>query len=289
MVEQKKGVAATRMLDVDDTHAKRPRRGTGPLDYLVPWVIELRLVGTPSVLQVQVREAMVIGRMDRDRLAYPDIDLEPFNAHLLGVSRQHTAISARNSRMTVRDLHSVNGTYLNGERLMPDRDYVLRHGDVLMLGRLQLQVIFVLTPSSYEKNNHPYADVDIPILGSGQRVLILEEDTHVAQTISTVLEQAGFTVMMTTNIDEALYITEENMPQAVVTELILGNRSGLDFVSLMRERGGDDMPIVVVSGAVGGYQMGQAIDAGVDVFLSKPVGVDELIRSFTKILPQMGQ
>lgn len=289
MAEHRKNITATRLLERDDTQARRPRRGTGPLDYLVPWVIELRLIGTPSVLQVQVREAMVMGRMDRDRLACPDIDLEPFNAYLLGVSRQHAAISARNSRVTVCDLHSVNGTYLNGDRLMPDREYMLRHGDVLMLGRLQVQVIFVLTPSSCDKNDQPYTDVEIPLLGSGQHVLVVEEDMHVAQTISVVLEQAGFSVTTTTSIDEALYISEERMPQAVVTELILGNRSGLDFVTHLREQGGQDMPIVVVSGVVGGYQMGQAIDAGVDVFLSKPVGVDEIIRSFTKILPQMGR
>jgi DNA-binding NarL/FixJ family response regulator len=44
------------------------------------------------------------------------------------------------------------------------------------------------------------------------------------------------------------------------------------------------VPLVIISGVTGGYQMGQAIDAGVDIFLTKPVGVDELLRSFTKVI-----
>ena len=29
--------------------------GTGPLDYSIPWVVKLRVVGTPDVIQIEVR------------------------------------------------------------------------------------------------------------------------------------------------------------------------------------------------------------------------------------------
>jgi CheY-like chemotaxis protein len=56
-------------------------------------------------------------------------------------------------------------------------------------------------------------------------------------------------------------------------------------VNYLRNRDdGTHIPIIVVSSITGGYQKGQAMEAGVDVFLSKPVGVDELIRSFNEVM-----
>jgi len=279
----------TRHLNIGKTETATPQRGTGPLDFLVPWVIELRITGTAQVLQVQVEELMSIGRSDKNQTNKPDVDLSDYNAHYLGVSRHHANLTARNSRVTIRDLGSSNGTYLNGGRLEAEKDYRLRHGDFLTLGKLEMQVSFVVMPSSYEKHAHPYADVTIPEIGSGQQVLLLEDDERVSQTISYVLEKAGFTVVSASTVTDALSMVEENMPGAIVMELMLPDRSGLELVEYIRNReDGEDVPLIVVSGVAGGYQMGQAIEAGVDVFLSKPVGIDEFIRGITKLVPQMG-
>jgi hypothetical protein len=45
----------------------------------------------------------------------------------------------------------------------------------------------------------------------------------------------------------------------------------------------------VVSSASGGYQMGQAIDAGADIFLKKPLGIDDFVNGFSQIIPQKGK
>jgi len=279
----------TRHLNIGQTEAATPQRGTGPLDFLVPWVIELRITGTAQVLQVQVEEQMTIGRSDKHQTNRPDVDLSDYNAHYLGVSRHHAVLTARNSRVTIRDLGSSNGTYLNGGRLEPNKDYRMRHGDFLTLGKLEMQVSFVVMPSSYEKHAHPYADVSIPMIGSGQQVLILEDDERVAQTISYVLEKAGFTVVAARTVTDALSLVDQKMPGAIVMELMLPDRSGLELVEyIRRHEQGEDVPLIVVSSVAGGYQMGQAIEAGVDVFLSKPVGIDEFIRGISKVVPQMG-
>jgi len=43
------------------------------------------------------------------------------------------------------------------------------------------------------------------------------------------------------------------------------------------------IPVMAVTAATGGYQIGQAIQQGVDVFLGKPVAIDELIGDLKKI------
>lgn len=259
--------------------------GTGPLDYSMPWVIKMRVVGTPDVIQIEVREQIILGRSDRKSPVMPDVDLNPFQAHLHGVSRNHAKISARNSRITIRDLGSANGTFLNEGRLKPDVEYRLRHGDRLMLGKLTLQVMFVVMPSSYEKYETQYNDVDIVKIGSGQRVLLVDDDEKVAGIISSVLKQAGFEIIIAYSGSEALTLFEKRNPSVVLLELLLPDMGGMEVVHFIRERDPDrTVPIIVMSGATGGYQSGQAVSAGADIFLSKPVGVDELMQSFGELV-----
>lgn len=286
-VEPANNKRQTRFLGQDDVPRAVPR-GTGPLDYLVPWVIELRIVGTASVIQVEVSEALTIGRSDKDKRTMPEVDLADFEGYAMGVSRQHAVISARNSRITIRDVGSANGSYINGARLQPEIEYRLRHGDHLTIGKLQFQVFFVVTPSSYEKNDTAYTDISIPRIGSGQRVLVVDDDQGVARAIGHVLEQAGFVAVHAESVSQAITLIDRDCPAAVVTELILPDLSGLELVTYVRRMpGGESIPLVVVTGAAGGYQMGKAIEAGADIFLTKPVGADELVQGFSKIVHQM--
>ena len=54
------------------------------------------------------------------------------------VSRMHARFALdREGRMTIRDLNSTNGTWLNGERLLPNECRALQEGDHVLLGRMQ--------------------------------------------------------------------------------------------------------------------------------------------------------
>jgi len=286
MADTKPQNSVTRHLNPDVVSNLSPRLGTGPLDYAIPWVIELRIVGTPTVLQVKVTESMMIGRGDTDSPKRPEVDLAPYNGYEQGVSRTHAVISARNSRVSVRDLGSSNGTFLNGARLEAGQEYRLKHGDSITFGRLELQLFFVVTPSSYEKEDMPFSEVIIPTIAKGARVLILEEEHQVAHAIQSVLEQAGFIVTWAANLTQALTLVEHNMPDIVLMELMLSEGNGLNLIHFVRKHPkGTNIPIVVVSSSTGGYQMGQAIDAGADMVLTKPVGIDELLRGMSKVVP----
>jgi pSer/pThr/pTyr-binding forkhead associated (FHA) protein len=60
----------------------------------------------------------------------------------MGVSRSHAMIKAVEDKYVLTDLHSANGTWLNGERLLPDKPHDLPSGAVIQLGRLKLVVIY---------------------------------------------------------------------------------------------------------------------------------------------------
>ena len=60
------------------------------------------------------------------------------------VSRRHALMLARDNRVTIQDLGSANGTFINGRVLEPKTEYRVHDRDRLRLGRLELQIHFVI-------------------------------------------------------------------------------------------------------------------------------------------------
>jgi two-component system chemotaxis response regulator CheY len=276
---------ATRHLDMPDTEPYRPvRAATGPLQPL-PWVVEFRVVGTASTLQVQVKESMSLGRSDPANNIIASIDLGPYGGQTQGVSRQHAIILAQDNRMKVKDLGSVNGTRLNGYVLMPHQEYRLMHGDELEIGRMKLQVRFAVvptmgsTPAGSDVNEAP-----IPKVGAGEQVLVVEDDSDVGKVFQLALESAGFKVELAENAVQALSMVTKQIPQVMVVDLMLPDMNGLDLVRYIRKmEGGKDIRLVVCSGAAGGFHISQAKEQGADSFLSKPVSVEDLVNAVARL------
>ena len=104
--------------------------------------ITLRIRDTAEPITLQPAKRSVLGRNDAANPQQPDVDLTPYGALEKGVSRIHAAITRSEDTLTLVDLGSVNGTHLNGQRLIPDQPRVLRDGDEIRLGRLVAHVFF---------------------------------------------------------------------------------------------------------------------------------------------------
>ena len=81
---------------------------------------------------------VVVGRSDALSGVAPDLDLEPYVGELAGLSRRHARLTLRAGQCRIEDLNSVNWTYLNNQRLSPERPAPLNDGDLLRLGNVLL-------------------------------------------------------------------------------------------------------------------------------------------------------
>lgn len=70
------------------------------------------------------------------------VDLVPFGAIQMGISRRHAVIHREEDGYYITDLNSTNGTRINGRRLLPNTPCRLSSGDVVRLGRLNLLVLY---------------------------------------------------------------------------------------------------------------------------------------------------
>lgn len=83
----------------------------------------------------------VIGRK-RGTTSEAMLDLSPLGGYHLGLSRRHAVIRRTGHGYEMLDLGSVNGTWLNNERLVPHKSYPLPSGSHLRLGRMRLLVLY---------------------------------------------------------------------------------------------------------------------------------------------------
>ena len=75
-------------------------------------------------------------------VSMPLFDLSEFDAYAMGVSRTHAVIKAVDNEYVLVDLNSANGTWVNGDRLLPTKPHSLPSGSVIQLGRLRLVVVY---------------------------------------------------------------------------------------------------------------------------------------------------
>ncbi|MCL4879816.1 MAG: FHA domain-containing protein [Anaerolineae bacterium] len=93
----------------------------------------------------QEKETILFGRTDPSTGVTPQVDLTPYAGYRMGVSRRHAEIrrsAAQDNTLELWDLGSSNGTFLNGERLISHRPYVVSDGDEIQLGQLRVRAFF---------------------------------------------------------------------------------------------------------------------------------------------------
>lgn len=250
---------------------------------LVPWVIEFRVIGTPEIIRAPIGERLTLGRDDSQNDIYPEIDLTPFRGQHLGVSRKHARIIMRNNRITVEDLQSANGTYINGKHIGVLNATRLRDGDQLKLGSLSLQVHFVIQPHSEDDTMHGLEDnLNIPLIGNRQRVLVLDDNKEVCAVVRLIAIKAGFLVSVAHDVSNALRYLDSGEIDAILVELMLEDSNSLDLVDYVRQNSEKYVPIIATSSTGGGYRENQARAKGVDDLLEKPLSVDSILNALKK-------
>ncbi len=106
-------------------------------------VLRLMVQGSdiPILLSPSDKEC-VLGRRDPVVGDTPDVDLGPYAAYQMGLSRRHAAFRVIEKRLYVWDLGSKNGSYLNGYKLQSMQPHMLRSGDELRMGKMVVKLYF---------------------------------------------------------------------------------------------------------------------------------------------------
>jgi DNA-binding NtrC family response regulator len=120
------------------------------------------------------------------------------------------------------------------------------------------------------------------------RVVVIEDDPHFHEAVSQVLESAGIEALVFESADEALAQMPALQPQAVLTDLYLGEHNALTGLDVLeRVRALDATVPVVLMTARGNVPTAvQAIRTGAYDFLEKPFERDDLVAVLRRAIEQ---
>ncbi len=251
------------------------------------WLIELRSPQLVNSLRLRVENPMVLGRVVVGDARRPEVDLSSAGAESLGVSRLHLELAAETERLVVRDLDSNNGSFVNGNRLKPNEPYHLMHGDKLMLGRLQLDVNVLLSPSfSGGVTKQPSLQLQDQIEpGKGQLVMIVQKDAELAGAMASVLERAGYTTRTNLEVVGAIRNYNQRRPSAIIVDPVLPDMSGLEFCRYVRRDVlMNTMPLVVIRTTDDGVDPVEVMQTGADILLEKPISAREMRHVISSLI-----
>lgn len=112
------------------------------------WRVLFHLSGSQATtVGLDVWRVTVLGRADPMSAFRPDLDYAPYGAMRHGVSRRHALVRPGDRTLYLIDQNSTNGTWVNGQRLLPGRDFPLSDGDIIELGALRMTLRIVQSPA----------------------------------------------------------------------------------------------------------------------------------------------
>jgi pSer/pThr/pTyr-binding forkhead associated (FHA) protein len=107
----------------------------------VETVVSLHLIESGQVVHYSAKKEFTLGRSAEGQASAPDVDLSPYDAYKQGVSRLHATIKVSPAYVFISDLGSSNGTRVNGQKITPNIEFPLNHGDLIALGKLKIQFL----------------------------------------------------------------------------------------------------------------------------------------------------
>ncbi|WP_099468812.1 response regulator transcription factor [Konateibacter massiliensis] len=120
------------------------------------------------------------------------------------------------------------------------------------------------------------------------RLLIIEDDKELCDTLVYQLRQEGYEVDFCCRGDEADYYFKQGAYDAIILDRMLPEVDGLTLLEKIREDG-IATPVIMVTAMNGINDRIDGLDAGADDYLIKPFAMEELLARIRALLRRPGK
>ena len=115
------------------------------------------------------------------------------------------------------------------------------------------------------------------------RVVVVDDFLDAAEALAETLAMSGYKVWVATDGSQALELVERHRPHCVLLDVGMPEMDGFELTQQLRDRYGDDIVLIAVTGREKDDERVSGTFARVDHYLQKPVDPDVL----KKLLPPL--
>ena len=106
-------------------------------------------------------------------------------------------------------------------------------------------------------------------------VLIVEDDTRIANWVKVYFERAGFYAEVTHDGESGLDLARDLIPDLIILDLMLPRLDGVELCRILRRE--SDVPIIMLTAREAPAERVIGLDSGADDYVVKPFDPDEVI------------
>lgn len=119
------------------------------------------------------------------------------------------------------------------------------------------------------------------------KVLLIEDDTLIQRTVASKLKKEGFDVISCIDGKEGVEMLNSELPDIVLTDVMLPYISGLEIVSAVKAITDKNIRVIVFSTLGQEQTVSEAFELGADDYITKPFSLTELTIRIKKQLKQI--
>src|SRR2546423_12034573 len=121
--------------------------------------------------------------------------------------------------------------------------------------------------------------------GSGRKILIIEDETDVADLLTLNLRKAGYRVSTAADGASGLQKARDNRPDFIILDLMLPKMSGLEVCRILKsDIATAQMPILMLTAKAEEIDRIVGLEFGADDYVTKPFSPREIILRIKAIL-----
>lgn len=121
-----------------------------------------------------------------------------------------------------------------------------------------------------------------------QKILMVEDDSTIAFAMKYALEQEGFNVDVSNNIEYARKYLKNNEYDLILLDVMLPDGNGYDLCAEILQKS-EDIPVIFLTACDEEVNIVMGLDMGGDDYITKPFRVRELLSRINAVLRRRGK
>jgi DNA-binding response OmpR family regulator len=117
-----------------------------------------------------------------------------------------------------------------------------------------------------------------------QRVLLVDDDHEIVESVKYALESGGYQVMVARDGNQGLAMAEREDPDLVILDMMMPKRSGFLVLEKLRRTRPVPLRVIMITANEGSRHKAYAEMLGVDDYIRKPFAMDRLMESVKRLL-----